>query len=497
MEQHAFGVRQVATLLALLHVVTALLGVPYIFLAGGQVKWALFLSALALSLAGGLLAWRASRSDAGPTAVLRIVPFAFGALAFGIAGLDVLDGAYLQGTLFVCAFTWIGAGHPRGTSCRMAPLALVAYLVPMLDREGREATVLVLSSFVNIGLAVLIGEAISWVTGRLRTAEQVNAERLQGMEGLLDASSALALQLDDAGAADLVAAVGGSTVGGDAACVLVKDPAGGFIEIGSWDPFGHREGVEAMRLAPGESALMERALVRGESVVLTGQDVPSCVPVAGNWTVLATPLRGAVEPIGFILVLLEGAHRIDSFVLQLARALALQAGLAIERTWSRQVLLEAALRDELTGLGNRRHAAALLGDVQVGDAVAMLDLDRFKDLNDSRGHQAGDDVLRDLGQFLEGWLRDHDAAARYGGEEFLLVFRRAGEHGDLAADRLREGWNLRNPAVTLSVGVAVHEGGMSPGDTLGRADEALYRAKALGRDRVCSYSSSGELVVVG
>lgn len=497
MEQGTFGVRQVAVLLSLLHLATAALAIPYILLAGGPIKWIPFSCALVLTSAGGIVAWRASLRGGGATAVLRIIPFAFGALGFGMSALGTLDSAYLQGTLFVCAFTWIGAGHPRWTSTKMAPLAMITYFAPVIGREGREATVLVLSAFVNVGLAVLVGEAMSWVTGRLRSAEQTNAERLRGMEGLLDAASVLALQLDDEGASNLVAAMGGSIVGADSAIVLARDPAGGFMELAKWDPLGRRADAVPVRLSKGGSIVMEEALVLGRSVVLSGEDVPKCLRAAGNPAMLATPLRGAVEPIGFIVAFLDGATRIDPFTLQLARALALQAGLAIERVWSRQVLLEAALRDELTGLGNRRHATALLGDLQAGDALAILDLDRFKELNDERGHQAGDDALRQVGQFLQTWLRDEDLAARYGGEEFVLVFRKAGQHGVLAADRLREGWARCAPPVTFSVGVAVHEGGVSPADTLSRADEALYQAKALGRDRVCGYSPSGERVAVG
>jgi diguanylate cyclase (GGDEF)-like protein len=156
-----------------------------------------------------------------------------------------------------------------------------------------------------------------------------------------------------------------------------------------------------------------------------------------------------------------------------------------------------AERDELTGLGNRRHATALLATLQPGDALLMIDLDHFKSVNDHSGHTAGDEVLRELGAYLRGALRDADLVARYGGEEFLVVFRDAGDGAAVIAGRLLQGWRARRPRTTWSGGLARHEEATTSAVTLSRADLALYEAKRRGRNTVCNYEGLHQLYDVG
>jgi len=146
------------------------------------------------------------------------------------------------------------------------------------------------------------------------------------------------------------------------------------------------------------------------------------------------------------------------------------------------LLAVAAVTDDLTGLGNRRQVNQLLDQLTPGDAVLLLDLDHFKELNDQLGHLAGDQVLADLGRYLHAATRAGDAVGRYGGEEFVVVLRQPGD-AVTAAGRLLDGWRSLDPPVTFSVGIAVHEHDHSPWDTLALADTALYNAKAQGRDR--------------
>jgi diguanylate cyclase (GGDEF)-like protein len=148
------------------------------------------------------------------------------------------------------------------------------------------------------------------------------------------------------------------------------------------------------------------------------------------------------------------------------------------------LLAVAAVTDDLTGLGNRRHVNTLLDELVPGDALLLLDLDHFKELNDRLGHLAGDDVLAGLGRYLIVSTRDRDAVARYGGEEFLLVLRQPGpKAAALAAERLLIGWRATTPLVTFSIGIAVHDDHSSPWATLANADAALYHAKSNGRNR--------------
>jgi two-component system cell cycle response regulator len=156
--------------------------------------------------------------------------------------------------------------------------------------------------------------------------------------------------------------------------------------------------------------------------------------------------------------------------------------------------LEMAVTDALTGLRNRRYVRRHLEGIlrQGAAAVLMLDVDRFKAVNDTHGHAAGDAVLREIAERVRAHIRASDVVARYGGEEFLVVMAATGEEeAQVVGERLRaaidsapilaEGRLLQ---VTASVGVAAGEVGSPVDALLAAADDALYRAKKLGRNRV-------------
>ncbi len=154
-----------------------------------------------------------------------------------------------------------------------------------------------------------------------------------------------------------------------------------------------------------------------------------------------------------------------------------------------------ALTDPLTGLPNRRHVEVFLdaafSSAQRGASLSIVafDLDHFKAVNDHHGHAAGDQVLRELGRVLRENTRRMDLSARFGGEEFLSILTHCGlEEAESFADRILVA--LRSTefpwgTVTSSAGVAQFEEGMgSPEVLVAAADQALYRAKERGRDRV-------------
>jgi diguanylate cyclase (GGDEF)-like protein len=146
-------------------------------------------------------------------------------------------------------------------------------------------------------------------------------------------------------------------------------------------------------------------------------------------------------------------------------------------------LREQSVRDELTGVGNRRHGMAALSRLRPGDAVLLLDLDRFKQVNDRDGHAGGDAVLAAFGELLRSSMRGADSVARLGGEEFLVVASQVGGSAGAMGERLVECWRGTAPRTTVSVGVTVHREGEAPEQVLARADRALYDAKRAGRDR--------------
>jgi two-component system cell cycle response regulator len=156
--------------------------------------------------------------------------------------------------------------------------------------------------------------------------------------------------------------------------------------------------------------------------------------------------------------------------------------------------LELAVSDPLTGLRNRRFVEHHLQRVlRAGDvSVMMIDVDRFKSINDGHGHTGGDKVLREVAERLRSQLRAADVVARYGGEEFLVVLADAPPEEAVAiAERLRAALEKTpiptdqgEASVTVSIGLAITPVGVSAGEAVAAADAALYRAKALGRNRV-------------
>jgi diguanylate cyclase (GGDEF)-like protein len=131
-------------------------------------------------------------------------------------------------------------------------------------------------------------------------------------------------------------------------------------------------------------------------------------------------------------------------------------------------------RDVLTGLALRAAALDALGDLRAGDAVVMLDLDELKHVNDTRGHAAGDELLRAVAQHLSAGVRTEDTVARWGGDEFVIVLRGGAPAASAVVERLR-----RSSPSEFSAGIAVHGDGAGSA-TLGRADAALLAAKRAG-----------------
>ena len=150
-----------------------------------------------------------------------------------------------------------------------------------------------------------------------------------------------------------------------------------------------------------------------------------------------------------------------------------------------ELLSVASRTDDLTGLGNRRLGNQLLDDLAEGDAVVVIDVDRFKAINDTHGHSQGDRLLQDLGAFLRLKVREPQHVARMGGEEFMIVIKHtSADVAYVIAERLVRGWRRTGALTTISAGVAIHAPGQRSSSTYAEADAALYRAKDAGRDRV-------------
>lgn len=316
--------------------------------------------------------------------------------------------------------------------------------------------------------------------------------------------------------ADLLAAVARTasdiiTLDPDAAMAGVSES---LIELGFdaanfcvLEDDGHRYRVRHPRGLPADyedslhsASLGMVALVSARRATVVLDDYashPLGAPTLGpleSRSAVATPVWVGGE-LNAVLVAASRSHTaVPATDVEVVEILAAQIGRALENAGRFQAEHDAVTRamadsrtDELTRLGNRRHANALLASLRPGDAVVIIDLDHFKDFNDAFGHAGGDSLLVALAEHLRHAVRGGDDVARYGGEEFLLVLRRAGAEALAATERLMDSWRKEHPGVTFSAGVTLYTGDRPPALALGRADAALYAAKLMGRDRACEY----------
>jgi diguanylate cyclase (GGDEF)-like protein len=213
---------------------------------------------------------------------------------------------------------------------------------------------------------------------------------------------------------------------------------------------------------------------------------------------LAAPLVTGSGVVGAIVMSRRTAGRWPDAAQRILGGAAMEASAALERVYSHRAAEARAATDALTGLPNRRYFEEFCGLLarrrRADDAIGvlMIDIDRFKSLNDSYGHALGDRVLRIVAEAIAGAVRDDDVPARYGGEEFAVLLRNPTRDVALEiGERVRRAVgsldlrSLRLDGVTVSVGIAVSDAPDQPiGDLIERADGALYAAKRAGRNRV-------------
>jgi diguanylate cyclase (GGDEF)-like protein len=211
---------------------------------------------------------------------------------------------------------------------------------------------------------------------------------------------------------------------------------------------------------------------------------------------LMVPVQRSGQLMGAFELYLPEEREIRDSQTELLLGVAAQAAMAISHAQLFQAQEENALTDELTRLPNRRYMAQrFLQEMQrarryhKGLAFVMMDLDHFKQVNDTYGHLAGDQALAELAKILLAAKRDSDVAARYGGEEFALILHETAAEGAMVlAERIRASVEAAtfpgDLKLTISIGVAATDDESRFTSLMERADEALYEAKEGGRNRV-------------
>jgi diguanylate cyclase (GGDEF)-like protein len=337
------------------------------------------------------------------------------------------------------------------------------------------------------GLAAFIhGEAVAVLDARRRGEAESFARILSGLSRSVSPDAivdAIAGELGGATGADHVVVVRRSEDGRELAAHLVSLHPG-VPDHSTPLPLGDLcDPIQGRAATPTEAA--DRIARRVKDVYGLGQ-------------VVSVPLQTPDVVVGALVVSRRAGSSWPESTRRILGGAAIEASAALARAYSHRDAEARASTDALTGLPNRRYFEEFVGLLdrrrRAGDAVGilMVDVDRFKALNDKHGHATGDEVLKDVAGAIVSAVREDDVPARFGGEEFVVLLRNpdpgvALEIGERIRAAVR-GLDLRRlgvPPVSVSVGVAVANGPDDPIDELIEvADDALYRAKRGGRDRV-------------
>jgi diguanylate cyclase (GGDEF)-like protein len=255
-------------------------------------------------------------------------------------------------------------------------------------------------------------------------------------------------------------------------------------------------------MSPSEYPELARTLEHPQSAVIDRDTAsPELLPVfeqLGIWGTCIVPLVARGEFYGVVTVPLPAPMALSEHVWERLHGLANQGATALQNAQLVEQIQHQAVHDSLTGMPNRvlfedRLAHALATAQRDGSSVGVLfvDLDGFKDVNDTYGHACGDELLREVGRRLTLTVRTTDTVARLGGDEFVVVLAPISGVDDASAVAEKVLAVLRRPvdidgrvlSISASVGVTIATGDDDPETLLNHADAAMYRAKSAGRDR--------------
>lgn len=445
-------------------------------------------------------------ADSLPVGVVRVD--AGGAISWANAAFsNWVDEA--PGDLIGRAFSdFIGAATSSGaeTSSGVAPEPQLPSLVLVTRADGSTRPALMDSSADADGATLVVlfeASAQRDFAAELSGRHALTRRTQDRLELVISASIAFAEAGAETELAEILAETAARAFAAEEAVVYLLDENATFRHVAGVNPFGALDDVDSLAQQGRSlrSVLKISGVAEANSIA---SSVGRAFEASGVQAMVVAPIYQGADPLGMLGVFFHHPRQFDEQASPLANALAGQAARAVANLRLQAQLHHAAVHDETTGLPNRRRLEEYLeGDLERQHdyvAVIFIDLDDFKGINDRFGHQSGDDLLREVGARLQAVVRDEDLVARFGGDEFVVVCQVPAESvAAELAERIRA--DLAAPYATLpegftvsaSVGLSVDEShslALGADYLLRAADQAMYRAKAAGGNRLVTQALS-------
>lgn len=401
--------------------------------------------------------------------------------------------------LYGLTTVFFAAAYPRPGQVVLLGFTVACYAIAVAS-EGWSAHGA--DSFMKVGGLVFVGIMASFLStelvGQMETERTTRAESDSRAAALARvAAAARSMSTLDGERVLGIVADAAIDVGFDGAAICLFDEA-----TASWDT-AQRRGIPIGITTTGSATVgLPGDVLKAGATVITHPDGARSLLQA----LAGCPVWSGGELVGALLVGTLGASPLRPHQIEAAELLAAQAGAALntarlfdERRTFEKALAHQAFHDSLTGLPNRAlfldrldHALARSRRDNREIAVLLLDIDRFKTINDSLGHEVGDDLLRIVGARIWERLSPGDTLARYGGDAFTILLEQldSDRHATDVADRLLAALSApfalrgREIVISASIGIAVAPRTEDAvGDPLREADLAMYRAKERGKGR--------------
>ena len=440
--------------------------------------------------------------------IVTLMNFLNGDVIWAILVIPVLEGA-LRYRVRGAVITWSGVS--------------TAYLVRELSTLGGRADLALQADYLarlqtlthRMGVVLLVAVPAGYLSEQLirsiaaqRRAKQEATTRGQLLELVVEAGKQV--NRLDGGVFESVTE-SGAVLGFDVVDVVELDArSGAWTVVTSWSAGGGSTLPDTEDSASALGLAIDERVTAITDVADADRAAAAAIGACGLAEVAVTPLWGVQGSTAAVRAGVATGRTISAHQVECLELLAGQAVVAVsnsrlvgELQSAHEQLEHQAFHDALTGLPNRALLQRRLDEVLAGRttnrtsvAILFLDLDRFKEVNDSLGHEIGDELLVAVARRLRGCVRDGDLVARLGGDEFTILLKavRGEQRPSSLAERIcqvmAQPFRLggHEVSVSSSVGIALAEPGASAGEVMRQADLAMYTAKAKGRSRWQMYA---------